>query len=63
MTKLYWIVGLGIVLGFAYVTSQGVVFSGTDGGPPTVITADGRTRGRAPIGGFFFFGRGYRGGK
>lgn len=63
MTKLYWIFG-SLLLGLYLVTEvRGMVFSGTDrpGGP--YVTTSGGQRSPRGVGGFIFFGTGYRGGK
>ena len=65
MSKLYILLGAGLVVSYLTVEVRGMVFSGTDDAPSVYSgrSSSGRSGRSGGGGGVFFWGSGYRGGK
>ena len=63
MSKLYWVLGPFLLVGYTLMETRGVVFSGTDrpAGAYAATSGGRRSPGAGP--GIWIFGTGYRGGK
>lgn len=65
MSKLYLLLGAGLVVSYFTMEVRGMVFSGTDKRPSVYSSksSSGRSGRSGGGGGVFFWGSGYRGGK